>query len=100
MPCDIQQSVASFSCNFSIDLATGDQGIDGDILKGKTDSYKKWLEERKKLRGVLNGCGLNQDWLAKKNGRTELESRVLRRLRKESRLEKSGRKVEILGCSF
>ena len=46
----------------------------------QVESYKKRLQERKKIRGVLNNCGLNQDWLANKSGRTELESRVLKRM--------------------
>ena len=50
-------------------------------------SYKKRLEERKKTRGILNNCGLRQDWLTNKSGRTELESRVLKRMQLKGRPE-------------
>ena len=51
------------------------------------ESYKKRLEERKKIRGILNNCGLRQDWLTNKSGRTELESRVLKRMQLKGRPE-------------
>ena len=51
------------------------------------ESYKKRLEERKKIRGILNNCGLRQDWLTNKSGKTELESRVLKRMQLKGRPE-------------
>ena len=51
------------------------------------ESYKKRLEERKKIRGILNNCGLRQDWLKNKSGKTELESRVLKRMQLKGRPE-------------
>ena len=51
-----------------------------DSFNSQVASYKRKLQERKKIRGILNNCGLKQDWLENKTGRTELESRVLKRM--------------------
>lgn len=60
---------------------------ESDGFATKVESYKKRLEERKKIRGILNNCGLRQDWLTNKSGKTELESRVLKRMQLKGRPE-------------
>lgn len=60
---------------------------ESDGFATKVESYRKRLEERKKIRGILNNCGLRQDWLTNKSGRTELESRVLKRMQLKGRPE-------------
>lgn len=55
-------------------------GPENDSFASQVESYKKRLQERKRVRGILNNCGLKQEWLANKSGRTELESRVLKRM--------------------
>lgn len=55
-------------------------GPETDTFASQVESYKKRLQERKRVRGILNNCGLKQEWLANKSGRTELESRVLKRM--------------------
>ncbi|GFO23218.1 EF-hand domain-containing protein c3orf25-like protein [Plakobranchus ocellatus] len=42
----------------------------------KVAKYKSWIGERKKLRKDLDGLGLNEDFLARKPDKTELERRV------------------------
>ena len=49
----------------------------------QAEGYRNWLSERKKLRHDLNSCGLNKVWLSRKAGRTELENRVLIRMREK-----------------
>ncbi|KAJ7326068.1 hypothetical protein OS493_028326 [Desmophyllum pertusum] len=51
-----------------------------DSFSSQVDRYKRQLQERKKTREILNNCGLKQGWLSNKTGRTELESRVLKRM--------------------
>lgn len=58
-----------------------------DSFSSKIERYKKQLQERKKTREILNSCGLKQDWLTNKTGRTELESRVLKRMQLKGRPE-------------
>ncbi|XP_020623016.1 EF-hand calcium-binding domain-containing protein 12-like [Orbicella faveolata] len=58
-----------------------------DSFSSKVERYKKQLQERKKTREILNRCGLKQDWLTNKTGRTELESRVLKRMLLKGRPE-------------
>ena len=57
------------------------------------ESYKRKLQDRKKTREILNSCGLKQDWLKNKTGRTELESRVLKRMLLKGRPEITIKKV-------
>ena len=71
------------SCGWSVssaDEAKEKQGI-------QAEGYRKWLAERKKLRHDLNSCGLNKAWLSSKSGRTDLENRVLKRLRQRNNTE-------------
>lgn len=49
--------------------------------------YQIWLEKEKKLRKDLNGIGLNEHWLLRKNDLTALERRVFARLRLEEQEE-------------
>ena len=58
-----------------------------DSFNSKVERYKQQLQERKKTREILNNCGLKQDWLKNKTGRTELESRVLKRMLLKGRPE-------------
>lgn len=58
----------------------GYQDSEGDIFAHQVERYKKQLQERKKTREILNNCGLRQDWLRNKTGKTELERRVLKRM--------------------
>ncbi|XP_032232294.1 translation initiation factor IF-2 [Nematostella vectensis] len=75
--------------------ADGSRGTRGQInnqhLEDSESSqeakYKAWLAERKKLRSILNNSGLNQEWLSKKNTKTALEQRVLKRMKQEANPE-------------
>ena len=58
-----------------------------DSFSSKVERYKQKLQERKKTREILNSCGLKQDWLKNKTGRSELENRVLKRLLLKGRPE-------------
>ena len=58
-----------------------------DSFSSKVERYKQKLQERKKTREVLNSCGLKQDWLKNKTGRSELENRVLKRMLLKGRPE-------------
>jgi len=51
------------------------------------------LQERKKTREILNNCGLRQDWLKNKTGKTELERRVLKRILLKGKPEITIKKV-------
>ena len=62
-------------------------GSEADGFDAQIKSYRKRLEERKRVRGVLNTCGLKQDWLRNKDDRTKLENRVLKRLLQKQRPE-------------
>ncbi|XP_064633040.1 EF-hand calcium-binding domain-containing protein 12-like [Lineus longissimus] len=42
--------------------------------------YKTWLEKRKQLRTDIDSMGLNEEWLANKPNKTELEMRVLQKI--------------------
>ena len=42
----------------------------------KVAKYKSWIGERKKLRNDLENIGLNEEFLARKPNKTELEKRV------------------------
>jgi len=61
--------------------------LETDSFSSKVERYKQQLQERKKTREILNNCGLKQDWLTNKTGRTELESRVLKRMLLKGRPE-------------
>ena len=52
-------------------------------LRSEYEKYKAWVAERKKLRSVINQSGLNQTWLEKKLGKTPLEKRVLKRMKRD-----------------
>ncbi|KAK2548853.1 EF-hand calcium-binding domain-containing protein 12 [Acropora cervicornis] len=77
------------------DVTLANEGQEGALLDGseadgfdaQVKSYRKRLEERKRIRGVLNTCGLKQDWLRNKDDRTKLENRVLKRLLQKQRPE-------------
>ena len=58
-----------------------------DSFSSKVERYKQKLQERKKTREILNSCGLKQDWLKNKTGRSELENRVLKRMLLKGRPE-------------
>lgn len=58
-----------------------------DSFSSKVERYKQQLQERKKTREILNSCGLKQDWLKNKTGRSELENRVLKRMLLKGRPE-------------
>lgn len=75
--------------NLSFFLSEGAllDGSEADGFDAQVKSYRKRLEERKRVRGVLNTCGLKQDWLRNKAGRTQLESRVLKQLLQKKRPE-------------
>lgn len=45
--------------------------------------YRKWLDERKRLRNNLDSLGLTEEWLANKPDKSPLEQRILRRLMEE-----------------
>ena len=47
----------------------------------KIDKYKSWMSERMKLRDNLENMGLNEKWLQRKGHMSEVEARVMNRLR-------------------
>ena len=66
---------------------------ESDSFATKVERYKKQLQERKRTREILNNCGLKQDWLKNKAGKTELERRVLKRMLLKGRPEITVKKV-------
>lgn len=86
--------VSSIKCA-ARDVTLANEGQEGALLDGseadgfdaQIKSYRKRLEERKRIRGVLNTCGLKKDWLRNKDDRTKLENRVLKRLLQKQRPE-------------
>ena len=69
------------------------QDSEDDIFARQVERYKKQLQERKKTREILNNCGLRQDWLKNKTGKTELERRVLKRILLKGKPEITIKKV-------
>ncbi|XP_031563147.1 EF-hand calcium-binding domain-containing protein 12-like [Actinia tenebrosa] len=59
----------------------------------RIENHKAWLAERKKLRSLLGKTGLEQNWLEKKSGKTPLELRVLKRMKRGNTPEIRVRRV-------
>ncbi|XP_005093715.1 uncharacterized protein LOC101848502 [Aplysia californica] len=53
------------------------------VEEEKVSKYKSWINERKKLRGDLDNLGLNENFLARKPDKTELEKRVQAKYRRD-----------------
>jgi hypothetical protein len=49
--------------------------------KEKEREYKEWYSKRQQLRGNLDSMGLNEEYLKRKADRTELEKRVMTRMK-------------------
>ena len=49
----------------------------------KFSKYKKWMAERKQLRSNLDNLGLNENFLARKPDKSELEKRVQAKYRRD-----------------
>ena len=81
---------------FRFPVETLQNGSDADSFDSQVKSYRKWLEERRKTRGILNNCGLKKEWLKNKSDRTELESRVLKQMILKGRPEIIVKKVVIM----
>ncbi|KAK3755012.1 hypothetical protein QZH41_011052 [Actinostola sp. cb2023] len=62
-------------------ILSGGQLRSGRLLS-QYDKYKAWVVERKKLRSIITQSGLNQNWLEQKSGKTPLEKRVLKRMKR------------------
>lgn len=45
--------------------------------KEKLDAHSKWMQERRAFRQNIDSIGINEQWLANKPDRTNLENRVL-----------------------
>ncbi|XP_068714328.1 EF-hand calcium-binding domain-containing protein 12-like [Montipora foliosa] len=79
--------VPSIKCAARDVTVTNESGVEtlqnaseADTFDSQVKSYRKWLEERRKTRGILNNCGLKKEWLKNKSDKTELESRVLKQM--------------------
>ncbi|XP_041347497.1 EF-hand calcium-binding domain-containing protein 12-like [Gigantopelta aegis] len=49
----------------------------------KIEEYQSWMSQRMKLRANLENMGLNEKWLQRKGDMSEVEARVMNRLRAE-----------------
>ena len=60
---------------------------DDSSFDARVRNYRKRLRERRRTRGILNNCGLKEEWLRNKSDKTQLESRVLKQMLLKGRPE-------------
>ncbi|EDV29013.1 uncharacterized protein TRIADDRAFT_52466 [Trichoplax adhaerens] len=85
-----QQSVGNIPPHVTYDQSRGLKSANNETyltnpitkLTSPTTSYTSWLQNRMTMRTNLNNMGLNESWLSSKH-KTELETRVLRKTRKQ-----------------